>query len=45
MQFVYKNIDEYKPNRKRSIDSMAADMAADMLSKKKLNQIVTELFN
>ena len=41
MQDVYKNIKEYNPGKKmQSID----DMIAEMISNKKLNSIVTELF-
>ena len=40
----YKNIEEYNPNKKRKILIIFDDMIADMLSNKKLNPIVTELF-
>ena len=45
MSDIYKNIEEYSPNKKRKIlvVLMIADMIADMLSNKKLNPIVTEL--
>ena len=39
-----KNIEEYNPNKKRKILIVFDDMIADMLSNKKLNPIVTELF-
>ena len=44
MDDVYKNIEEYDPNKKRKILIVFDDMIADMLSNKKLNPIVTELF-
>ena len=44
MQDVYKNIEEYKPSRKCNVLIILDDMIADMLSNKKRNSIVTELF-
>ena len=44
MDDIYKNIDEYNPNKKRKILISFDDMIADMLSNKKLNPIVIELF-
>ena len=44
MNDIYKNIEEYNPNKKRKILIVFDDMIADMLSNKKLNPIVTELF-
>ena len=44
MDNIYKNIEEYNPNRKRKILVVFDDMIADMLSNKKLDPIVTELF-
>ena len=41
---TYKNIEEYNPNKKCKILFVLDDMIADMLSNKKLNTIVTELF-
>ena len=41
MDDIYKNIEEYNPNK---ILIVFDDMVADMLSNKKLNLIVTELF-
>ena len=41
---IYKNIEEYKTNKKRKISIVIDDVNADMLSNKKLNPIVTELF-
>ena len=40
----YKNIREYNSNNKRKILIAFDDMIVDMLSNKKLNPIVTELF-
>ena len=44
MDDIYKNIDEYNPNKKRKILIVFDDMITDMLSNKKLNPTVTELF-
>ena len=44
MRDVYKNIDEYSPNKKNKILIVFDDMIADMINNKKLNSIVTELF-
>ena len=41
---IYKNIEENNSNKKRKISIVFADMIADMLSNKKFNLIVTELF-
>ena len=41
---IYKNIEEYNPNKKRKILIVFDDMIADMLSNKNLNPIVTKLF-
>ena len=43
MDDIYENIEEYNPNKKRKI-FFFYDMIADMLSNKKRNPIVTELF-
>ena len=44
MDDIYKNIEEYNRNKKRKI-LIAFDYAiVDMLSNKKLNPVVTELF-
>ena len=45
MNNTYKNIEEYNPNKKRKILIAFYYMMADMLSNKKLNPIVTELFS
>ena len=44
MDDIYKNAEDYNPNKKRKILIVFDDMIADMLSNKKLNRIVTELF-
>ena len=44
MQDVYKNIEEYNLGKKRKVLIVFDDMIADMISNKKLNPIVTELF-
>ena len=45
MDDIYKNIKEYNPNKKRRILIVFDDMITDMRRNKKLNPIVTELFN
>ena len=44
MQDVYKNIEDYNPNKKCKILIVFDDMIADMINNKKLNPVVTELF-
>ena len=39
---IYKNIEEYNPNKKCKILIVFDDVIADMVSNKKLNSIVTE---
>ena len=41
---IYKNVEEYNPNKKRKILIVFDYMIADMLSNKKLHPIVTDLF-
>ena len=41
---IYKNIEGYIPNQKWKILIVFDDMIVDMLSNKKLNPIVTEVF-
>ena len=41
---IHKNIEEYNPNKKRTILIVFDDMIADMLNNKKLDPIVIELF-
>ena len=43
MHDVYKNINEYNPDKENKI-IVFDDMIADMINNKKLNSIVTELF-
>ena len=44
MNDIHKNIEEYNPNKKREILIVLDNISADMVSNKKLNPIVTELF-
>ena len=44
MQYVYKNIEDYNPGKKRKMLIVFDDMIADMINNKKLNPVVTELF-
>ena len=44
MEDVYKNIENYKPGKKRKILTVFDDMVADMINNKKHNPVVTELF-
>ena len=44
MDDIHKNIEEQSPNKKRKILIVFNDTIVDMLSNKKLNLIVTELF-
>ena len=44
MQGVYKNIEDYNPNKKRKVLVVFEDMIAHMFNNKKLNPVVTELF-
>ena len=44
MHSIYKNIDNYNLNKENKILIVFDDMIAGMISKKKLNLIVTELF-
>ena len=41
---IYKNNEEYNPNKKQKILIVFCDMIADMLSNKNLNSIVIQLF-
>ena len=43
MDDIYKNIEDYNPNKKRKILIVLNDMIADMPSNKNLNPIFTEL--
>ena len=44
MHMVYKNIDNYNPDKENKILVVFDDMIADMIKNKKLNSIVTVLF-
>ena len=44
MNDIYKNIEKYKPNKKRKILIVFYNMIADMLGNKKFNPVVTQLF-
>ena len=44
MDDIFKSIEEYKLNKKRKILISFDDMIAYMLTYKKLNPVVTELF-
>ena len=44
MDDIYKNTEEYNPNKKRKLLIVTDDIIADVLSNKKLNPIVAELF-
>ena len=44
MEYVYKNIEDYNPVKKRKVLIVFDDMIADMINNKKLNPVVTELF-
>ena len=44
MDDIYKNVEDYNPNKKRKILIVLDDMIVDMRINKKLNPIVTELF-
>ena len=44
MHDVYKNIDDYNPDKENKILIVFDDMIANMINNKKLNSIVTELF-
>ena len=44
MRDVYKNIDNYNPDKEKKILIVFDDMIADMINNKKLNSIVTEHF-
>ena len=44
MQDVYKNIEEYNADKERKMLIVIDDMIADMINKKELISLVTELF-
>ena len=41
MDDIYKNIEEYNPNKKQKLITVFDDIIVDVLSNKKLNPIVT----
>ena len=44
MRDVYKNINNYNPDKENKILIVFDDMIADVINNKKLNSLVTELF-
>ena len=44
MHDVYRNIDDYNPDKENKILTVFDDMIADNIHNKELNSIVTELF-
>ena len=44
MDDVYKNINDYNPNRRRKILIVFDDMIADIMTNKKFQAIIKELF-
>ena len=44
MDDVYQNIDDYNPTRKRKILIVFDDMIADIMTNKKIRDIIKELF-
>ena len=44
MHDVYRNINDYNPDKENKILIVFDDMTTDMIKNKKLNSIVTELF-
>ena len=44
MHNVYKNVDDYNPDKENKILIVFDDMIADMIQNKKLNSIVAQLF-
>ena len=44
MDDIYKNIEEYNPNKKFKMLILFENMIADMFSNTKLNPVVIELF-
>ena len=41
---VYKNLEDYNPDKKRKVLLVFDDMIADLINNKRLNLVVTELF-
>ena len=44
MQDVYENIEEYNPEKKHKVLTVFDDLISGMISNKKLNLVLTELF-
>ena len=44
MEDIYKNIDDYNPNRRRKVLIVFDDMIADIMTNKKFQSIIKELF-
>ena len=44
MDDVYENVDDYNPSRKRKVLILLDDMIADIISNKKFQGIIKELF-
>ena len=44
MDDIYKNTEEHNPNKERKLLIAFNDIITDMLSNRKLNPVVTELF-
>ena len=44
MDEVYENIDDYNPNRKRTISIVFDDKIADIMTNKKFQAVIKELF-
>ena len=44
MSNVYKNVEDYNPDKKRKVLIVFDDLIADMINDKKLNPVMTELF-
>ena len=44
MDDIYKSIEEYSPNKKQNTLFEFDDMIVDMLSRKKINPVITKLF-
>ena len=44
MDDIYENINNYKPNRKRKILIVFADMIADIMANKKFQSLIKDMF-
>ena len=45
MDYIYENINDYNPSRKRNIWVLFDDMTADIMTNKTFQAIIKELFN